>query len=203
MSNSKLDFDGAVAKEAAEYAALFDEDIEFTLWNLRPTYTEFRVSRINGITPAHKIVVSYYDRQAYIPLSNRIPWKSLIICDLDVHVRYGQVGNIANISYFVMREGASREELEKRVSDPRQLISPGDTISLVESLELAYSIGGYGEHWDRENYDLDTVRNAKSISTEATGVSSDIHAKSMAAAHAATLSTRLDRAVESHKKHHQ
>lgn len=203
MSNSRFDFDGAIAREAAECSALFDEDVELALWNLRPTYAEFRVSRIDGITPAHKVVVSYYDRQAYIPPSKRIPWKSLTVCDLDVRVRYGQVGNIANVSYFVMDEGASREELEKHVSDPGQLVSPGGTVSLVGSLELAYRLGGYGEHWDRENYDLDTVRNARSLSIEAAGASSDIRAKSMAASHAAALSDRPGQDAESHKKRHQ
>lgn len=159
-------------------AALFEEDAKLTPYDYRPTYIEFRVMSVDGQEAQHRVLVSFYDTQAYIDPHKRDPWKTLKVIDLDVRVRYGQVGNYANKTLHVLNAGHSFAEVvrrELRAEDyPARpeaglLVEHGAKLSLRAMLEEAYQLGGYGEYPDRKNSNGVTAEEARSIAVEAIG----------------------------------
>lgn len=165
-------------RERAGVAALFEEDVELSPHDYRPTYIEFRVMAVNGQEAKHRVFVSFYNPQAYIDPHRRNPWKQLKVSDLDVRVRYGQVGNHANKALYVLDPGHDLSEIVQGV--PRDMDHPvrpeaclivehGTKLSLRAMLEEAYQLGGYGEYPDRKNSNGVTVEEARSIAVEAIG----------------------------------
>lgn len=167
-----------IEKERAEVAALFEEDVELSPHDFRPTFTEFRVMAVDGREAKHRVLVSFYDTQAYMDPHNRMPWKQLKVSDLDVRVRYGQVGNYANKVLRVLDPGHDLAEIVQ--GDPRAesqparpeaglLVERGAKLSLRAMLEEAYRLGGYGEYPDRKNFNGVTVEEARELADQAIG----------------------------------
>lgn len=167
-----------IAAEKAKVASVFEEEVELTPYDMRRTYTDFRVTAVNGHRAEHRILVSLYDDQIYIDPKNRRPWRRLTVSDLDVRVRYGQVGNHANKVLRVMNEGRSvgeavPEELAALARKDRPeaglLVDAGTKLSLRFMLEEAYQLGGYGEFPDRKNSNGVTPEDARELADQAIG----------------------------------
>lgn len=169
MSDS--DLDSFLAKDSDRVAALFAEEVEFSLWGLgrHPT---FLVSRVNGIEPAHRITVALYDDQVFLPFSDRDPSERLVIADLDFKVRYGQVWNHANIELRVLDFGASPTSELRYPSE--NYIESGKRISLRGALAEAYQMGGYGDRHGLRNSNGITQEEADSLSAAAVGAAADV-----------------------------
>lgn len=165
-------------REKEEVAALFEEDVELSPHDFRPTFTEFRVMAVDGREAKHRVLVSFYDTQAYMDPRSRMPWKQLKVSDLDVRVRYGQVGNYANKVLHVLDPGHDLAEIaqggphaESQPARPEAglLVERGAKLSLRAMLEEAYQLGGYGEHPDRKNSNGVTAEEARAIADQAIG----------------------------------
>lgn len=173
-----MSINDCIEKEKAKVAALFEEDVELTPYDFRPSFTEFRVMAVNGQKAKHRVTVSFYDDQIYVTPKNRDPSCKLQVSDLDVRVRYGQVGNHANKVLRVLSPGHSLEEAlpisaseSLRPGRPESglYVEGGTKLSLRAMLEEAYQLGGYGEHPDRRNSNGITAVEARAIAAEAIG----------------------------------
>lgn len=111
----------AIREEAEEVARQFEEEVSLSLYDLRHTFCEFVVSEIDGRTPSHMLIASFYDDEIYLPPSKRSGLNKLSVFDMgpkncpsrysvaDCSVRRG--GSDAPVS---MREMLRRAYLRKR-----------------------------------------------------------------------------------------
>ena len=53
--------ENVIEEEAEEVAGQFEEEVSLSLYDLRHTYCEFTVSKVDGCTPSHMLIVSFYD----------------------------------------------------------------------------------------------------------------------------------------------
>lgn len=169
MSNS--DIASFLSKDSDRVAAMFAEGVEFSLWDLgrHPT---FLVVRVDGIEPAHRITVALYDDQVFLPFSDRDPSERLVIADLDLKVRYGQVWNHANIELRVLDSGVSPASKLRYPSE--NYIESGKRISLRGALAEAYQMGGYGDRHGLRNSNGITQEEADFIAAAAVGAAADV-----------------------------
>ena len=72
-----------IKEEGAVLAGKLIEDVSLSAYDLHRNYWQFRVTEFEGKTPAHRILVSYYDDQIYIPPENRKPGNVLCVFDMD------------------------------------------------------------------------------------------------------------------------
>lgn len=162
----ELDIDGMVSKEARKVASLFTEDVSLSLWELR-SYPVFKVASVDGRPAAHVVTVALYYDQAYLPFSERDPSYRLVVADRDVRVRYGQVGNVANIEMRVLGPGAERDP--KRLYPPQRYLGSEGGASLRSLLAEAYQMGGYGDRPELRNSDGIAPGTALAMADEALG----------------------------------
>lgn len=135
----------AIEREMANVSALFEEDVELSLWNLGREAT-YLVTSVDGVETSHRILVSYYYDQSFLSFSDRDPSYRLTVCDLDYDVRFGEVWNHANIEYRVLFDESATD---KGLRYPKEnYLMPGEKVSLRALLSQAYQMGGYG---DRHN----------------------------------------------------
>lgn len=153
-----------IARERAGIAKLFSEEIELELYDLTSKAT-YRVSSVDGTPPKHKILVSYYDNEAYLSPENRSNTNRLTVMDLDYDVRYGQVVNHANISMRVQDTGK-----EVMRYDQSTVILSDTKVSLRDLLARAYQLGGYGERHNLLNSNGITEKRARMLAAEVIGV---------------------------------
>ena len=71
-----------IKEEAAVLASMLIEDVSLSAYDMRRNYWQFRVTGFEGKTPAHRILMSYYDDQIYIPPADRKPGKVLHVFDM-------------------------------------------------------------------------------------------------------------------------
>lgn len=159
-----MSIESVLDRERAEIAALFEEDVELGLYDLAREAT-FRVTSVNGNPPQHRILVMYYDNEIYLNPEDRSNTNRLTVSDLDFCVRYGQVGNIANIEMRVQHP--SKDVVRY---GPDMTIPSGTKVSLLDLLTRAYQLGGYGERHELLNSDEITEEQARMAATEALGL---------------------------------
>lgn len=155
--------DDMFASEKAEISRLFSEELELSLWNLS-SYAEYRVTSVDGVPAQHRIIVSCYNDEVYRSFRDRSGTDCLTVSDLDFKVRYGQVGNHANIVMRVLHPGMDAEG-----RDPDMFLAPDAMTSLRDLLIRAYQLGGYGAYHDRLNSNEITEEQARSVAVEAIG----------------------------------
>lgn len=154
------------SKEAASIAELFSEDIEMNLYNLDGVAT-YKVMRVNGHKPSHRITVCYYYDQACLSSEIRDSSKALRIHDDDVIVRYGQTTHRANIEARVI--SAHDNNSKHRYAEDRYLTDDG-SISLRDLLIHAYQLGGYGDRYELLNSDHVSLEDAQRMADQALGL---------------------------------
>ena len=71
-----------IKAEADEVAAQLIEKVSLAAYEMRPTYWTFRVTEVDGRKPAHLVLVSYYDDQAYLPAHLRKEGDKLNVFDM-------------------------------------------------------------------------------------------------------------------------
>ena len=74
--------ENVIEEEAEEVAGQFEEEVSLSLYDLRHTYCEFTVSKVDGCTPSHMLIVSFYDNQIYLPSDRRDGLRKLSIFDM-------------------------------------------------------------------------------------------------------------------------
>lgn len=151
-------------RERDEIAALFEEDVELGLYGLDREAT-FRITSVNGNPPQHRILVMYYNDEVYLPIDSRSNTNRLTVSDLDFCVRYGEVGNHANIEMRIQHLG---QEVMKY--DETKVIPSGTKVSLTDLLTRSYQLGGYGNRHELLNSNEITKEQARSIALEALGI---------------------------------
>ena len=161
MPTSRDRHDDMFAEEKAKINALFEEDLELSLWTLTSNAT-YKVDAVNGRKPNHTITILYYNDQVYMPFENRDPSRSLLVCDHDVRVRYGQVTNIANIDLRVLEP--NRADTGKRIHSKALYVHPDlEPLRITDVLTWAYQLGGYGNRPELLNYNDVTPEQARSM----------------------------------------
>ena len=126
-----------IKEEAAEIAGKLLEDVSLSAYDLHHTYWEFRVTELEGKTPAHRILTSYYDDQIYIPPADRKPGKVLHVFDMgeaEKPARYA----IASCSVRLTKEDepVSLLDLLKR-AHRRNLVGFTEEAAEAEALAIA------------------------------------------------------------------
>lgn len=171
------DLDSFVAAERDEVASLFMESLDLVLHELRGGHSVFRVRSVDGREASHRILVSLYDDQIYLPPEDRKPWRKLTVSDFDFGVRHGQVQNHANKVLRVLDVGHTVEEVYEgktplgRSGRPESglLVEAGTKVSLRSMLEEAYQLGGYGDRPHLTNSNGVSPAHARILAGEATG----------------------------------
>lgn len=159
--------ESALARDAAKVAEVFEERVELALWKLG-RYATFRVVGVDGAAPLHRITVARYDDQVFLNPASRDPSDRLTLLDLDYRVRYGQVGNVANIEMRVLK---SHTAPGTPLRFPREnYIAHGERVSLRGLLAEAYQLGGYGSFHDRLNSNGVSPSEADALAIEALGL---------------------------------
>lgn len=79
--------ENAIRKEAEEVARQFEEKLSLSFYDLRHTFCEFVVSEVDGRTPSHMLIVSFYDDEIYLPPSKRSGLNKLSVFDMGLKDR--------------------------------------------------------------------------------------------------------------------
>ena len=131
-----------IKEEAAVLASMLIEDVSLSAYDMRRNYWQFRVTGFEGKTPAHRILMSYYDNQIYIPPADRKPGKVLHVFDMgeaEKPARYA----VASYSVRLMKEDEpiSLLDLLKR-AHRRNLVGFTEEAAEAEALEIAKHVLG-------------------------------------------------------------
>ena len=129
-------------EEAAVLAGKLTEDVSLSAYDMRRTYWQFRVTEFEGKTPAHRILMSYYDDQIYIPPADRKPGKVFHVFDMgeaEKPARYA----IASYSVRLTKEDepVSLLNLLKR-AHRRNLVGFTEEAAEAEALAIAKHVLG-------------------------------------------------------------
>ena len=131
-----------IKEEAAVLASMLIEDVSLSAYDMRRNYWQFRVTGFEGKTPAHRILMSYYDDQIYIPPADRKPGKVLHVFDMgeaEKPARYA----VASYSVRLTKEDEpiSRLDLLKR-AHRRNLVGFTEEAAEAEALAIAKHVHG-------------------------------------------------------------
>ena len=126
-----------IKEEAAVLAGMLTEDVSLSAYDMRRTYWQFRIVTFEGKTPAHRILMSYYDDQIYIPPADRKPGKVLHVFDMgeaEKPARYA----VASYSVRLTKEDepVSLLELLKK-AHRRNLVGFTEETAEAEALAIA------------------------------------------------------------------
>lgn len=131
-----------IKEEAAVLASMLIEDVSLSAYDMRRNYWQFRVTGFEGKTPAHRILMSYYDDQIYIPPADRKPGKVLHVFDMgeaEKPARYA----VASYSVRLTKEDEpiSLLDLLKR-AHCRNLVGFTEEAAEAEALAIAKHVLG-------------------------------------------------------------
>ena len=131
-----------IKEEAAVLASMLIEDVSLSAYDMRRNYWQFRVTGFEGKTPAHRILMSYYDDQIYIPPADRKPGKVLHVFDMgeaEKPARYA----VASYSVRLTKEDEpiSLLDLLKR-AHRRNLVGFTEEAAEAEALAIAKHVLG-------------------------------------------------------------
>ena len=138
----KIDMNDCIKEEAAVLAGMLTEDVSLSAYDMRRTYWQFRVVTFEGKTPAHRILMSYYDDQIYIPPADRKPGKVLHVFDMgeaEKPARYA-VGS-CSVRLTKEDEPVSLLDLLKR-AHRRNLVGFTEEAAEAEALAIAKHVLG-------------------------------------------------------------
>ena len=126
-----------IKEEAAVLAGKLVEDVSLSAYDMRRTYWQFRVKGFEGRGPAHRVLLSCYDDQIYIPPADRKPGKVLHVFDMgeaEKPARYA----IASCSVRLTKEDepVSLLDLLKR-AHRRNLVGFTEEAAEAEALAIA------------------------------------------------------------------
>lgn len=138
----KKDTNEYIKEEAAVLAGKLIEDVSLSAYDMRRNYWQFRVTEFEGKTPTHRILMSYYDDQIYIPPADRKPGKVLHVFDMgeaEKPARYA----VASCSVRLTEEAepVSLLDLLKR-AHRRNLVGFTEEAAEAEALALAKHVLG-------------------------------------------------------------
>ena len=139
----KKDTNEYIKEEAAVLAGKLIEDVSLSAYDMRRNYWQFRVTEFEGKTPTHRILMSYYDDQIYIPPADRKPGKVLHVFDMgeaEKPARYA----VASCSVRLTEEAepVSLLDLLKR-AHRRNLVGFTEEAAEAEALALAKHVLGF------------------------------------------------------------
>ena len=131
-----------IKKEAAVLASMLIEDVSLSAYDMRRNYWQFRVTGFEGKTPAHRMLMSYYNDQIYIPPADRKPGKVLRVFDMgeaEKPARYA----VASYSVRLTKEDEpiSLLDLLKR-AHRRNLVGFTEEAAEAEALAIAKHVLG-------------------------------------------------------------
>lgn len=131
-----------IKEEAAVLASMLIEDVSLSAYDMRRNYWQFRVTGFEGKTPAHRILMSYYDDQIYIPPADRKPGKVLHVFDMgeaEKPARYAVASYSVRLTKEV--EPISLLDLLKR-AHRRNLVGFTEEAAEAEALAIAKHVLG-------------------------------------------------------------
>lgn len=135
----KRDMNDCIKEEAAALVGRLKEDVSLSPANLRHTYWQFRVKGFEGRTPAHRILMSYYDDQIYLPPENRRPGKAFRVFDMGEAEKPSRYGAVASYSVRLTMEDepVSLLDLLKRAHRRNLIGSSPEGAADAEALAIA------------------------------------------------------------------
>ena len=138
----KMDINNRIKEEAVVLAGKLIEDVSLSAYDMRRTYWQFRVTEFEGNTPAHRILMSYYDDQIYIPPADRKPGKVLHVFDMGEAEKPAHYA-VASCSVRLTEEDepASLLDLLKR-AHRRNLVGFTEETAEAEALAIAKHVLG-------------------------------------------------------------
>ena len=131
-----------IKEEAAVLASMLVEDVSLSAYDMRRNYWQFRVTGFEGKAPAHRILMSYYDDQIYIPPADRKPGKVLHVFDMgeaEKPARYA----VASYSVRLTKEDEPISLLDLlKMAHRRNLVGFAEEAAEAEALAIAKHVLG-------------------------------------------------------------
>lgn len=128
--------------EMREVASMFVEDVELELAAVNRTYCDFTVVKVNGLEPAHRLQVSYYNHLVYTPSKGHEGFDGkLSVLDMgprDYHNRYADASWAVPFANDDVLD-STRVLLNDRLYYAKDMKRVGEKVSIADMLAQAYA----------------------------------------------------------------